>query len=203
MRIALYLSLACISLVFGSCSMNKEGMNTISLQSGRLQTLGQLTNRHINREINSPANEKANQPGSFDVIANHVAIQVPVFHSTVLKKHFAGKNMMRKAGKKIAEIAKLPKTMPSINRMITTPTHKTSMQNLPFQGSNYLALWIVFLLASVLFYALAIYAFDSIMILSLVFNILGLLALLAFLLFIILWLIELYQAHQSQEETKP
>ena len=203
MRKTLYLSLASISLIFGSCSMNKDGMNTSCLQSGKLQAHQQLTNQPTNLEkpatINAQVGQNVAQPQSFDLLGNPAKILPQGLHRHI--SPLGGNNIARKAGKKIVEMTNLPKTISVMSRVMTMPSHKASVKNLPFEGANYLVLWIVFLVAAALFFFLGTIA-GATALLGILFNILGLLALLAFLLFFILWIIELYQAHQSQEEPK-
>ena len=199
MRKTLYLSLASISLIFGSCSMNKDGMNTACLQSGKLQAHQQLTVQPANQEKLATINAQVDQNSAFDLLGSPAKILPQGLHRHI--SPLADNNIARKGGKKIVEMANLPKTISSINRLMTMPTHKASVKNLPFEGANYLVLWIIFLVAAALFFFLATLA-GATALLGILFNILGLLALLAFLLFIILWIIKLYQAHQSQEGTK-
>ena len=198
MRKIIYVAVLFFSLFFASCSINRNNVNTAYLQSGRLQTGQQLTVQHANHQgiaaIDAPGYHSNIPSESINLPGNHAKVEVRGPERRL--KSLAGSNRLRKAGKNFTEITKLPKAMATVCRTMKMPTRAASAKNLPFEGANYLLLWIIFLAAAVLFFILVNVA-GAITILGLLFNILGILALLGFLLFLILWTVQLYQAKQK------
>src|ERR1700744_4496875 len=103
MRKIFYLATVSFSLVFASCSMNKDGIHTASLKSHKLQSGQELTIRHSNHEkmaaINTSVDGKNVEDESFEVSGNPVKVQLQRLHKQL--KSSAIRNFANKAGKNI------------------------------------------------------------------------------------------------------
>jgi len=193
MKKLLYFTLATFSIVFASCSMNKNNVNAGYLQSGKLFTSQQLTIQPTNEKIapiNIPVNKEIGQANSCEIQDNTVKFQKQGLKMGI--KPLIGSNLVRKAGKSLTAIAQLPKAIAAVSQITKMPTHIASSKDLPFEGANYLVLWIVFLVAAALFFFL-VNVVGEVTLLGVIFNILAILALLGFILFFIFWIAQLYK----------
>ena len=197
MRKIFYFAAISAGLLLSSCSMNKDANNSAYLQSGKLQAKQQLAIQNPNPQHLASAVPipKVNQP-----VANGNAItpdytlakvNVPVVQKQ--SKTFARNNFFKRTGQKLAKTISIPKTAGTIARLMEKHSPAASFNRIGHTTDmNYLWLWIIAIVAAILFYILAAAALLSLNFgLATVFYVLGFLASIAALVFFILWIVQL------------
>src|SRR5579872_1363755 len=99
MRKIFYLAILSFSLVFASCSMNKDVFNTSSLQSGRLQSQQQLAIQSESRgkmeAINTQVSQNVINTVPIDISNTSAKVQIPSLYKH--KKAFKSSNFVASA----------------------------------------------------------------------------------------------------------
>ena len=195
MKKLLYFALATLSLVFASCSVNKNSVHAGYLRSDKLETGQQLTIQPSNHEklttIDIPVWGVISQTNFSDIQVNAPKYEDQGFKNSAVKPIHAS-NLVKKAGKKLVAITKLPEAIASVNQIMKMPTHLTSSKRSQLSDTVSLILWIISLLAAVLFFFL-VNVFGEVTTLGVLFNILAVLALIAFIVFFLMWITHLYK----------
>ena len=195
MKKLLYFTLAAFTLIFTSCGMNKNNISEGYLKSERLETSQQLTIQPSNHEKLAPINIQVcgdiAQTNSCDIQGNTTKFQDQSLKASAKKPAYAP-TLVRKAGKKLLAITKLPNAIGAVSQIMKMPKHVTSIKRSQFSDSALLLLWIITLVAAVIFFFL-INVFGEVTTLGILFNILAILALVAFIIFFLLWITQLYK----------
>jgi hypothetical protein len=192
-----YFAAISASLFLSSCSMNKETADSSYLQTSKLQPMQQLSNLKYNPKelaISAPTNS-APQSGTaddaFPIKGNLSNIQVPVRNNHT--KTSTSKNLIKIASNSLVKTIAINKAAASMARLMEKHNPAASINRAGHATDmNYLWMWIIFLLASIVFYILAgVFTLSFSLALAAVFYILGVLASIAALVFFILWIVQL------------
>lgn len=195
MRKIFYFAAISAGLLLSSCSMNKDAGNTAYLHSNKLQAQQQLTGPQSRTHNDAVLDNRVTQPAFASVEQN----QTPSDNAGVLTqkvqkhaRHNAAGSILAKTGKTITAFA-VPMVEHSIKSMARQQTHIAAYKHATHtEEGSYLLLWILSLVAAIVFFIIAAAALLSFNIgLAAVFSILGYLAGIAALVFFILWIVQL------------
>ncbi len=199
MKITKIFSLVAISasLILSSCSMNRETADSSYSQTNKLQSMQQLTNQkyHPKELAISTPNTSVSQSGTTDdafaVKGNLSNVQVPLNNNH--GKTASRNNIVKTAGNTLVKTLTVKNAATAMNRLMEKHNPTASVNKIGHTSEmSYLWMWIIFLLASILFYILAgVFTLSLSLGLAAVFYILGVLASIAALVFFILWLVQL------------
>jgi len=185
----LYFAVISAGLLLSSCSMNKEANNTSYPQFGQLTAEQQLINKSAPKQatasVDVSQNQEVIQNDLIGASTNSKYVKVPGAQKHI--KSFTQSNIIKEAGKTLSQVITVPKAIGTINSLIKKPAFTASTKSNPFAGMNYMVMWIVCLVASILLYAIG----GLLGPVGLLFDILGLIAGIFFLVFLILWILEL------------
>jgi len=193
----LYVVAISAGLFLSSCSMNKEVNNSAYLQSGKLQPKQQLVVRNSDTKqlAHMAAIPQANQPliNTYASVADNNTSQVNLPVNQGHAKKFARENFIKRTAEKFAQTITIPKAAAVIANLTTKPTNTASFKRIGHTTDmSYLWLWIICLVASILFYVLAAaFTLSYALGLAAIFYIFGVLASIAALVFFILWIVQL------------
>jgi len=186
------LALASCSLFLASCSMNKDHISSSREEANKMFAQQALVN-----QANMPQKlAETAMPQQPKLIPNASASETIMPKGGRVSVHqnpistFAHNKSVKKAVRSISQVVASNKITNTIGQIVRKPTAVAAAKGNPFEGMNYLKMWIVFLLASIILYVLAA-LFAAASLPAVLFTVLGAIAGIIFIIFFILWILQL------------
>jgi len=183
-------------LILSSCSMSRDASNTANLNSQKLQAKQELANQTTDKNNIASVDITAQKTADAIVTNSTESKNTATIHPIAIqqKRSLAHNSFIKNAGHGLAQTITLPKIANHVNNLLKVQSNVASVNHKAHPtDANYLILWIVCLIASILFYVLAaVFTYSLAFGLALIFSLLGVLASIAALVFFIMWLIQLF-----------